>query len=322
MTRAVRTVLTSIRNLLWNETQGRARAPWRILIPLLAILGASTVVISILFDRVSLPVLLTATQMTLAVAAVAAIAVTSRYLDRGRTVWQYGLRADRRWGRDLLAGFVLAASAVGIPYIVGIAMGWYEVSETFAVGHVGFWVALGLVVVWSLGTGLWEELFFRGVFMTNAAEGLRGWLSPKRALIVVLAVQTVLFGVIHIDHWTAQAPHPAFVVTWIFAGLVYGVLYLLSNDLAFPIAAHAGGNAAGASLISATDPADSGWSVLVFVEPASEAILLGHGGAMMFSTNVLVLVFGIAWLRYSREESLELWSHPAFFVTEQDDRGA
>ncbi|WP_165872053.1 CPBP family intramembrane glutamic endopeptidase [Natrarchaeobius halalkaliphilus] len=248
---------------------------------------------------------------------VTAVAVTTRYLDRGRTVWQYGLRADRRWAHDLLAGFGLAAGAVAIPYLIGVAIGWYEISTTFAAGHVSFWMGLLLVVIAYLGTGVWEEVFFRAVFMVNAAEGLRRWLSPKHTLVVVLAVQTVIFGVIHLEHWSVQAPHPAFVVTWILAGLVYGVLYLLSNDLALPIAAHAGGNAAGASLISATDPADSGWGVLVLVEPTSEAILLGHGGVMMFSANVLVLSFGIGWLRYTRKGPLELWDHPAFFVTEQ-----
>ena len=318
MMRTIRTVLRSGTNLVWNEAQNRVRAPWRILAPVLPMLGVGVIVSTILFDRVSVPVLITATQVTLAIAMVAALAVTTRYLDRGRTVWQYGLRADQRWVRDLLVGFALAAGAVAIPYLVGVTIGWYDVSATFVAGHVSFWAGLVLVVIAYLGTGIWEEVFFRGVFMVNVAEGIRRWLSPKRTLIVVLIVQSVIFGVIHVEQWSVQAPHPAFVATWILAGFVYGVLYLLSNDLALPIAAHAGGNAAGASLISATDPAASGWGVLVLVEPASDAILLGHGGAMMFSANVLVLAFGIGWLRYTREEPLELWDHPAFFVTEQD----
>lgn len=317
MARTVRGALPSIANLVWNETQGRVRAPWRILAPLLLILGVAIVVFTILFDRVSPPVLITAMQVMLAVTAIAAVAVTTRHLDRRRTVWQYGLRADRRWGIDLLAGFGLAVVAVAIPYVIGIAVGWYDISATFAAGHVSFWVGMVLAVVAYLGTGIWEELYFRRVFMANAAEGLRRWLSPKLILIVVLAAQAVVFGVIHIDQWTVQAPHPAFVVTWILSGLVFGVLYLLSNDLALPIGVHGAGNAAQASLISTTAPADSGWSVLVLVEPASEAILLGHGGVMMFSTNVLMLVFGIGWLRYTREEPLELWEHPSFFVTAQ-----
>ena len=95
----------------------------------------------------------------------------------------------------------------------------------------------------------------------------------------------------------------------------------ISNDLALPIDVHGTGDAAQASLISTTAPADSGWSVLVLVEPASEAILLGHGGVMMVSTTVLVLVFGVGWLRYVREESLELWEHPSFFVAAQGGEG-
>ena len=317
MTRTVWETIPSITNLVWNETQGRVRAPWRILAPLPLILGVAIVVSAILFNRVSPPVLITAMQVTLAVTAVAAVAVTTRYLDRGRTVWQYGLRADWRWGLDLLAGFGLAVIAVAIPYAIGIAVGWYDISATFVAGHVSFWVGMVLVVVAYLGTGVWEELYFRGVLMANAAEGLRRWLSPKLILIIVLTTQAVVFGVIHIEQWTVQAPHPVFVLTWILSGLVFGVLYLLSNDLALPIGVHGAGNAAQASLISTTAPAGSGWSVLVLVEPASESILLGHGGVMMFSTNMLMLVFGIGWLRYIRENSLVLWEHPSFFVATQ-----
>jgi len=223
----VRGAFPSITNLVWNETQGRVRAPWRILAPLLPILGVAIVVSTILFDRVSPPVLITAVQVTLAVTAVAAVAVTTRYLDRRRTVWQYGLRADRRWGIDLLAGFGLAVVAVAIPHVIGIAVGWYDLSATYAAGHASFWAGMVLVVVAYLGTGVFEELYFRGVFMANAAEGLRRWLSPKPILMIVLAAQAVVFGVIHIEQWTVQAPHPAFVVTWILSGLVFGVLYLL-----------------------------------------------------------------------------------------------
>lgn len=319
MSRTVRAVLPFIRTLVWNETQGRARAPWRILLPLIPVLGAGVIVSLVLVDRVPVPVLITATQVTLAIAAIAGVAAMSRYLDRGRTVWQYGLRPDRRWASDLLAGFGLGLVAVALPYGVGVAGGWYDVSATLTAGHVGFAVGLVLVVVAYLGTGVWEELFFRGVIMTNAAEGLWGWLSPKRALLVVLVAQTVFFGGIHTTQWMVQAPHPAFVVTWILAGLMYGILYLLSDSLALPIGVHAAGNAGGASLISTTAPADSGWGVLVFVEPASDALLLGHGGVAMFSTNLLMLVFGVVWLWYTREQTLDLWNHPAFFVTEQDD---
>lgn len=108
-----------------------------------------------------------------------------------------------------------------------------------------------------------------------------------------------------------QAPHPAFVITWILAGLVYGGLYLLSNDLALPIGVHAAINTAEAGLFSGTTPAEGGIPVIVLIEPLTGSILLGHGGLMMLSRTLLAGCLGVLWLWYSRADDLDPWSHPA-----------
>ncbi|AUX09878.1 CAAX protease family protein [Halalkaliarchaeum desulfuricum] len=206
--------------------------------------------------------------------------------------------------------------AVTIPTLVGIATGWYAVSTTFTTNSMALWTGLAVIVMAYLCTGFWEELVFRGVLMSNAAEGIRGWFSRRNVIIVVLILQAVIFGVIHVDQWTTQAPHPTFVVTWILGGFMYGLLYLLGNDLALPIGVHAAINTAEAGLFSQTAPAEGGIPVIVLIEPISQSILAGHGGILMMSRTVLAAILGILWLWYIREGSLDLWTHSAMRVSD------
>lgn len=302
--------------ILWNDSQDSARAPWRIVLPLVPVLLIAAFVATVLVDSVPIPALIFITQLTLALSAFVAFGVSTRYLDRGRSIWDYGIRTDRRWGLDLSAGFAIGILAVVLPSVAGIATGWYEVSTLFATHSMALWAGLGLIVLAYLCTGFWEELVFRGVLMSNAADGLQGWFGRKKVIVVVLVLQAVIFGVVHVDQWMVQAPHPAFVATWILGGLMFGLLYLLSNDLALPIGVHAAINTAEAGLVSQTAPADGGIPVLVLVEPISQSILAGHGGLLMISRTLVALLLGVLWLRYVRKGDLELWTHPALFVSE------
>ena len=305
------TVQSGFLTFVWNESQDRARAPWRIIAPLIPVLGIAGVVGWFLFGRVPGPILIVISQLTLALSAIVLFALSTRYLDRGRSIWDYGLRVDRRWALDVAVGFLIGVTAVGVPYSLGIAVGWFDRSAFLSPSPIGLWVGLLLVIIAFLCTGFWEELVFRGVLMANAADGLRSWLSRRTLVIAVLVLQAVVFGVLHIGQWTTQAPHPAFVTTWILAGFMFGMLYLLSNDLALPIGVHAAMNTAQDSLVTETPPSQDGWSAIVLVEPVSESMLFGHGGIMMLSTIVLAGVLGVVWLWYSSDSNLDLWSHPA-----------
>lgn len=311
------TVHTILSTIGWNDSEGRARALWRIVLPLIPLLIFAAALGALLVERdLPIPALIFVTQLALALAAFVVFAVSTRYLDRGRSIWDYGLRADRRWSLDLFAGFVIGILAVTIPSFLGIATGWYAVSTTFATNSMALWAGLGLIVMAYLFTGFWEELVFRGVLMTNAAEGLRGWFARRNTIVVVLVLQAVIFGVIHVDQWTVQAPHPGFVVTWILGGLMFGLLYILSNDLALPIGVHAAINTAEAVLFSQTPPTEGGVPVLVLIEPISESILVGHGGLLMISRTLLAAILGTLWLWYARRGDLDPWTHPAMFVSE------
>ncbi|MCZ2860859.1 CPBP family intramembrane metalloprotease [Blastococcus sp. VKM Ac-2987] len=89
--------------------------------------------------------------------------------------------------------------------------------------------------------------------MCNAADGLRRWLSPRRAVAGGVAVSSIVFGLDHLG----QAEIPAFILTWILAGVVFGVIYVYSGNLALVIGAHATYNITYNAGFSRTDIAGS-----------------------------------------------------------------
>lgn len=185
--------------LVWTEDRARLRAPWRIVVPLIPLVAIVITVGSVVGDRLPVPALILVYQATMAVSVFVLFAAGARYLDRRRSIRDYGLRADRRWGQDLLAGLAIGVVAVTIPSLIGLAAGWFTVADTLVPAQLGLGVGLGLIVVAYLCTGFWEELVFRGVFMSNAADGLHGWLSGRHVVAVVLVLQAIVFGVLHVD---------------------------------------------------------------------------------------------------------------------------
>lgn len=167
--------------------------------------------------------------------------------------------ADLRWLYALQIGTVLGLMAL-------YARSYVELLERAAVPARAWWQACGLG---ALAFVIWINVDLRGPggdsFDATAADGtLDGMLAAVRLLgaVVVVPVMEELFWRSFVLRWIAsrdflaQAPSAAgwraLVVssvlfgveheTWlagIFAGLIYGGLYMRSANLWLPIAAHA-----------------------------------------------------------------------------------
>jgi hypothetical protein len=122
--------------------------------------------------------------------------------------------------------------------------GWATVEGWFYVGADSFLVGLLAFAVSRLFVAVWEESIFRALFLRNAAEGLAGWVSPRRAVVAAWVVSSVTFGVLHLN----QAPSPVSLSFWISLGLVPGLAYALTDDLALPMGFHFAYNFAGINL--------------------------------------------------------------------------
>lgn len=309
----------SIRSRLWTVVwtdDGRARTPWRILAPLVPVMVLGFTQGPVLFASLPLPGAMFLMQFAIAVLALVSVAATTRYLDHGRSIWTYGLEIDARWLRDLLAGIVIGLAGAAVPVVIGLQAGWFEVAAVLHHGAMTVWLGLGLLVLANLCVGVSEELLFRGVFLTNAIEGLRERVTERSAILLGLLIMGIVFGALHVGSQPIE--HPLYLVTWVGAGAVFGVLYLLSGDLALPIGLHAAVNIAFAGIVVRTSH-PAGLPAIVRVEPTVQSPLLGFGGAIEAGGFLIVGLFAVLWLRYSRNRALTIRSHTPVVGQEDPD---
>lgn len=274
----------SLRARLARLKPTRVRAGWRALAPLLVLLATATVVGS-LFRGVRTPYGLTATQAVQAALAVGVFVAWSRYVD-DRPAGEYGLALDRRWLADLAAGVVVGGGLVACAVASGVALDWMRVTDVNS--GSAFSLPLLAFVAAFAGVAVWEELAFRALALTNAAEGFRRWFDDRASVLAAWAVVSVLFGVLHAN----QAPTPSAIAVWIVAGSVPGLAYVLTGSLGYAVGFHFAVDAAVNAVFnlgSADVPA-----LVALAQPGPEA-MVGATGALTAGWLLLALPLTLAW---------------------------
>jgi uncharacterized protein len=284
----------ALRTAFWDDQRGRARIPWLIAIPLVGAFVATSAD-GIVPGELPLPLAALLASGAPALVAILLVISSQRWLG-GRGLADYGLAVDRRWMVDLIAGLGFGLLAVSIPFLVAIGVGRAEVVAVFDAGDLALWPGIVLYVVAMLCTGLWEELVLRGVFLCNAADGLRRWLAPHRAVAGGLVLSAVVFALGHFGQTGASAT----MLTFILSGVVLGVVYLFSGNLALVIGAHAAFNITSNLLFARAGEASEGLSAIMRLEVDPDLPLLASGGLLEFAAFALVGLFGLLWLRNSR----------------------
>ena len=235
-------------NPFFNAQERRLRAFWRLLLQLVLF-----VIIVLIIGRLTLGVfsLLGGETEVLAesaiafaagigtslVAAVISVWLAARFFDR-RPLSGLGLRLDRNWWLDLGFGLSLGALLMTAIFLVELSAGWVTVTGTFeAVGGGPFFPAVLAPLVIFLLVGFYEELIYRGYQLKNLAEGLNypGLGGPKGAVVLAFAISSSIFGLGHFLN-----PNATIVSTMniAFAGLVLGLGYVLTGQLAIGIGFH------------------------------------------------------------------------------------
>lgn len=241
-----------LRNPVWNPDERRVRAVVRLLGQLVLLL-ATVVVLGLAFAFVAIPLglvtpqqpqpptadlglgLLALSAVMFTIATLASVTLAGWWLDR-RRLRDFGLRLDRWWWRDLLAGLVLGAVLIGVVVAALTVAGWVEVTDTLVVpADTDPAAVVALVLVAVLGIGISEELLMRGYQLTNVAEGLRGALGPRGGLLAAVLVTAVIFGVGHGLNPNSDVLSTANLVV---AGVFFGVAYAVTGRLALPIGVH------------------------------------------------------------------------------------
>ena len=280
--------------IFWDHTHRRARTPWLILIPLVGAFVATSADTLVPFE-LPLPVAALLASGAPVIVAVLLVMLSRRLLG-GRKLADYGLTIDRRWIIDLTAGLAVGLLAVSIPFTVAIGAGWAQVVATFDPGEMALWPGIALYTVAMLCTGFWEELVLRGVFLCNAADGLRRWLSPHRAVAGALTLSALVFALGHLG----QTGMSVTLLTFILSGIVLGIVYLFSGNLALVIGAHATFNITTNVLFARAGGATDGLSTIMRIEVDPNLTLLRPGGLLEAAAFLLVALLALLWLNHSR----------------------
>ena len=238
---------TRLAGVFFSYREHRLRAAWRLALQSALFFVLAVLLIPLLFSigaplgiRAGIPLLLE-TQLSTTLAATLSIYLARRLLDR-RSFASLGLRTDRHGLPDFLFGFALLGGLTAVMAVVGGSLGWFTFESIAWQAQPPASVVMSLLVsLFILATVAWtEELFYRGYWLQNMAEG---W-SPLAALILT----SLLFPLVHpnlelIDwlHLTA-------------AGLLLGYAYLRSRRLWLPIGLHLGWNFVGLSILGLLGP--------------------------------------------------------------------
>ena len=238
----------------WNPEERRLRVSVRIyaLVVLrslvLSVIGApvAVVLLDAVIGRRSADSSLTGGSLQAQLAGVTAamlstvlsVWVVGRFLDR-RHFAGFGFHLSRGWWLDIFFGFALGGVLMGGIFAVELAAGWATVSGTFESGWGSPFLVLTPVVVFAF-VGLWEELLYRGYLLKNLAEGLRiEPLGPRGAVVLAWGLTSVFFGIAHVGNPNIST---VAVVNIVAAGLMLGLPYVLTGELAVPIGLHLGWN--------------------------------------------------------------------------------
>ncbi|MBX7493498.1 CPBP family intramembrane metalloprotease [Qipengyuania sp. 1NDW9] len=240
-----------MRNWFVNQEEGRLRAGWRLLLMVALVvvlnLGLQTglklwnggIPDASRYVNTALLIIMMAISMTVAVV------FARRYLDR-RSLASLGLAVSARTIPVIIVGFlisgVMAALFVGLAYLFGVVeftgIAWGDGSPDFtswpafsASIDAMNWGTLGLFFFMTVVVSWWEELFFRGYFLRNLAEGT--------SFLIAAIVSGVIFGFIHITNPNATLLSSLIIVVFSFKAL-YGVM--VTNAIWMSFGMHVGWN--------------------------------------------------------------------------------
>lgn len=291
----------------FRADDGRLRARWRIAVALVVFYLGSMVVGAVAFGlSIGSPrtEFLVTTPLLFAL-SVALLIVSARYLDR-RPLRTYGLAFSRSWWIDFAGGLGLGVVASGLAFAVAYGRGWLRVEELFSPGSDPFVLGFVLFAVGLLAMAVAEEVVFRGIVLSNAAEGLsaRG-MNPSAAVFGAVIVSSVLFGVLHIGPGTVPEgiPLAAMVVVWTVGGFGYAIGYALTGQLALPIGYHFTSNfAASAIFLGTSEDVGAYFPSIVGIEATASGAFHPVYGLPSVAGTIAGVVGVVGWIYLTRGE--------------------
>jgi uncharacterized protein len=222
-------------NILINETEGRLRAGWRLLIQFVLaiaiVLPFGFLVGQLGFNAEYIGLFATASGI------VVSIVIMGRFIDK-RRFSEFGIQTTEGWKQELWAG-----TAIGIVAMTGIwlfqwmlgyvkmdGFGWDRTAEQFWLMPIVGYLFLMMVV------GFYEEYWTRGYQMKVLAEGMHvGSISPRIAVGIAMFITSLVFGLLHAGNPNASTIS---TVNITLAGIMLALPYVLTGRLWVSIGLH------------------------------------------------------------------------------------
>ena len=244
----------------WNKQEGRLRAFWRLLLQLvIAIIITTVLEIAFSASPGGRPVFsaVLSEQNIASLGFVISVWLAARFLDR-RPFTDLGFRFNKAWWLEIGFGLALGALIVVGMFLTEWANGWMIITDTFYTAGTGLPFALVIVLslVTFVGVGLFEELLSRGYQLRNIAEGLNfSFVGPRMAIALALLISSSIFGLLHLvmhsDTDAGFLDNVLGILPQTLGGLMLGVAYVLTGQLAIPIGIHTAINFFGTSVFDA-----------------------------------------------------------------------
>lgn len=231
---------TLFKFLFWNESQGRLRALWRLIIFFLivAIIGNPLILLLDTTDHAFWEH--TLVNPIVAMAFLIALWICAKYIDR-RPLGDFGLDQSSDSWYEMGIGFLMGALMVIIAFLLLWGMGWIKIEGRFySIFTVPFIVAfIGQLLRYAAGS-FFEELMTRSYLLRIVAEGLHGKrMGAKLALLISWIVTAIVFGVLHGFNPNATVFS---VINIIGIGLLFGLPMIFTGRLGMSIGLHMGWN--------------------------------------------------------------------------------
>lgn len=247
-----------LRSTVLGREDPRIRATWRILLawPLLPVVGT---LVALVMPVLGLRGMIPGGPLQ-GIIFLGILVLWAAFIDR-RSLADYGVALSASWARRLLLGFGVVVVVWSTWHGIASVLGWMRIEWSMSAPQGGVGLRLvGALVSLAINTWVQDVVFF-GIVLVAAAEGLRSRdIDPRRAVLGGWLVAAVFFTAIHGTPTILD-----FLGTFV-SGLVFGLLYAHTGDLALTIGVHWGSSYAAGSVFPRVSTAQQGASIFQVTE--------------------------------------------------------
>jgi membrane protease YdiL (CAAX protease family) len=222
---------------IFANSEGRMRSGWRVTLQFLGffILLILVQIIQQIGTRSGLLVLFFIADLVYIGGILLMLFVLGRWIDK-RPFLSYGFHLNSKWWQDFAFGMVLGAVSLTTVFFIEKSAGWLTIGSMFHSSfNVPFIITACAILLFLIAVGLGEEITFRGYMLRNLAEGFGKGKNSISAVAAAFIVSSVIFALAHGANPNASLMS---TVNIALAGLVIGLGYVLTGELAIPIGMH------------------------------------------------------------------------------------